>query len=416
MAEPKYPGWPFAPPPPPKPPRPPAAPGEGNIGGSGAGSRASGSPRPKPSSQPTVPQYVQIGQAIDAVLQQSQSPLTGLGIVFARQAKKRKMDPLLLPSIMGAESSLGTQMPSGTNNPFGWGPHIQFPSFRAAIRDVTAGLHKGYISQGLDTIPEIQRKWAPVGAGNDPTNLNSNWIKNVSNYYNKFEKAAGTKPKFPINKKTGQTAYIPGMEELIYDPAGYWFGGQFTQEPYGGHEEHAHLGGNNPRLLLNSIRLAQRLGLRVGENPYTDRVDPVHAGQSARYGDYSGTGGPSMHYSTFPGLYGPQNRPLGRAIDVSGDPSALAKFFQNRLMIGGRTYTPFGGGYVGGAGGAGVYGDNTSSVVADRNEAEWEQAQAARGNALFGAAFEDAPMGPRRRRKRDNPYIDDLLNRLGGRV
>jgi hypothetical protein len=329
--------------------------------------------------------------------------------VFVRSARKRKIDPFLLAAISGAESSFGKEMPAGTNNPFGWGPHIPFDTIPQAIRQVTAGLDKGYIKQGLDTIPEIQRKWAPLGAGNDPTNLNSNWIKNVSNSYNAIEKTAGTGPKYPGSKK-----YLPGLEELIYDPIGSWFGGQYKAGPYGGHETHVHLAGTNPRLLMNSIRLARRLGLTVGENPYTGKVYPVHAGQSAQYGDESGSGSPSYHYQTFEGLFGPKDKPLGEAIDVTGSPEGLARFFQNRLLRAGKMYTPLGGAYGGTAGGAGVYGDPVNNATSVRNANEWQAAELARANSLYGAIFDASAEGAPvvARRKRGKKYIDNLIQNL----
>lgn len=351
-----------------------------------------------------------LAQQIDAYMRKKKSPLYGQGKTFVKTAKKYGLDPLLLPAIAGAESSFGTAGSEGNFNPFGWGPHIPFDSWRQSIRQVGKGLSEGYVKQGLDTIPEIQQKWAPVGASNDPTALNRNWIGNVSQYYNELERRTGRKPKFPGMKK----GYIPGMSELIHDPIGSWFSGNYSAGPYGGHESHVHLAGDNPRLLLNSIRLANRLGLRVGENPYTDRVDPVHTGQSARYGDYTGSGSPSEHYKLFPGRYGPQDKKLGAAIDVSGDPAAMARFFQNRLLRAGKQYVPVGGGYVPGGAGAGVYGDPTSNRVRDRNTAEWNVAEMNRANAVFGAAAEAAEGGSplaRRRRKR-RPYVEQLIDNL----
>jgi hypothetical protein len=36
------------------------------------------------------------------------------------------------------------------------------------------------------TIEQIGAIYAPVGAANDPNNLNSNWVKSVSKYYNLY--------------------------------------------------------------------------------------------------------------------------------------------------------------------------------------------------------------------------------------
>lgn len=67
--------------------------------------------------------------------------------------------------------------------------------------------------------------------------------------------------------------------------------------------EHIHAASTDPNVMLALISEAQRRGLSVRENPYTDPVDPVHAKNS-------------YHYRTFPGRY--RGRRLGEAADVSG--------------------------------------------------------------------------------------------------
>lgn len=105
-----------------------------------------------------------------------------------------------------------------------------------------------------------------------------------------------------------------GLEELIYDPMGQSiFDGTVKPGAYGGHSDHLHYANDNPAAVLAAIRRAQALRLRVGENPYTDRVDPVH------------TEG-SWHYKTFRGRYG--GRRLGEAADISGNPAALKKLYR----------------------------------------------------------------------------------------
>jgi hypothetical protein len=67
---------------------------------------------------------------------------------------------------------------------------------------------------------------------------------------------------------------------------------------------HVHVASTNPGTMLGVIKLAQQLGLHVGENPYVgDTVDPVHAPNS-------------FHKLTFPGLY--NGRKLGEAGDFTG--------------------------------------------------------------------------------------------------
>lgn len=110
------------------------------------------------------------------------TPLQGQGQAFVQSGRRHRIDPRLLAAIAGAESSFGEHQ-SGAKNPFGWGPGIDFPSYQAAIETVAKGLRENYLNQGLKTIVQIGSKYAPAGAGNDPTNLNSHWTENVSKFY-----------------------------------------------------------------------------------------------------------------------------------------------------------------------------------------------------------------------------------------
>lgn len=105
------------------------------------------------------------------------TPLAGTGKAFIDAGRRYRVDPRLMVSIASAESSLG-QHAQG-HNPFGWGPGIQFGSWNEAIHTVTRGLREGYLNQGLRTVEQIQKKWAPLHVANDPSGLNSNWVKNV---------------------------------------------------------------------------------------------------------------------------------------------------------------------------------------------------------------------------------------------
>jgi hypothetical protein len=60
--------------------------------------------------------------------------------------------------------------------------------------------------------------------------------------------------------------------------------------------------------MLRIIQQARNMGLHVAENPYVDRVDPVH------------TQG-SDHYKVYPG------GKVGKGLDVSGNPAQLRAFF-----------------------------------------------------------------------------------------
>ena len=122
---------------------------------------------------------------IDAYLASKASPLTGLGAVFVAEAARVGLDPRFVVAISGAETSFGTYGPAiEIRNPFGLGPHIRFPSWEAAIASAARNLAGGfYVGEGRFTIAAIQARWAPGGAANDPTGLNSHWTRNVGLYY-----------------------------------------------------------------------------------------------------------------------------------------------------------------------------------------------------------------------------------------
>jgi hypothetical protein len=94
-----------------------------------------------------------------------------------------------------------------------------------------------------------------------------------------------------------------GIYEAFYDPAGsYWDSGGVQKGAIGGHDKHVHVSADKP--LVEKIgRYAESMGLRVGE-------------QSAFGGKPTGghTDG-SFHYDDM-------------AIDVSGDPRKLLKFYR----------------------------------------------------------------------------------------
>ena len=153
------------------------------IGLSGAGGAATGSPVD--------------ATALDRWMarQVPGSPLVGLGEVFVAEGLANGIDPRALVAIAMHESVLGTAgSGAGIHNAFGWGPAIVFSSWRANIATVARGLARGYVARGRDTLAAIQPLWAPVGAANDPTGLNSAWVDGVGRYYADL----GGDPTLPI--------------------------------------------------------------------------------------------------------------------------------------------------------------------------------------------------------------------------
>ena len=64
---------------------------------------------------------------------------------------------------------------------------ITYTSIDEGIEAFISNLKRNYYDLGLDTIEEIQEKYAPVGVANDPNNLNSNWVMGVSMYYSQLD-------------------------------------------------------------------------------------------------------------------------------------------------------------------------------------------------------------------------------------
>lgn len=67
------------------------------------------------------------------------------------------------------------------------GSLMNFNSLDDGIDFFVSNLKTKYIDLGLYTIETIQPKYAPVGAANDPNDLNSHWISGVYKYFNELE-------------------------------------------------------------------------------------------------------------------------------------------------------------------------------------------------------------------------------------
>ena len=59
---------------------------------------------------------------------------------------------------------------------------MKFETIDAGIEAYISNLKRNYFDLGLDTIAEIQPKYAPVGAANDPYGLNNVWQIGVKSY------------------------------------------------------------------------------------------------------------------------------------------------------------------------------------------------------------------------------------------
>ena len=63
------------------------------------------------------------------------------------------------------------------------GEFYSYDTLDEGIEAYISNLKRNYYDEGRTTIETIQPKYAPIGAENDPNNLNSDWIPGVTRYY-----------------------------------------------------------------------------------------------------------------------------------------------------------------------------------------------------------------------------------------
>jgi hypothetical protein len=113
------------------------------------------------------------------------SPLDGFGDVFVRVGRKHGVDPLFLVAIATHENRLGTfKAIQAKHNTFGLGPGRTYPTWEANIEAAAKNLARpdGFYV-GKNTIRTVGLTWAPLGAGNDPADLNRHWVGSVTRFY-----------------------------------------------------------------------------------------------------------------------------------------------------------------------------------------------------------------------------------------
>lgn len=97
---------------------------------------------------------------------------------------------ILLVSISKQETGSWTSSAFKNKNNFGGvmcssGLKV-YSNFEEGLAGFVNLLKNRYFNQGLDTIEKIGSVYCPVGASNDPKNLNQHWIPNVTKFYNEY--------------------------------------------------------------------------------------------------------------------------------------------------------------------------------------------------------------------------------------
>ncbi|OGK22901.1 hypothetical protein A3C24_03495 [Candidatus Roizmanbacteria bacterium RIFCSPHIGHO2_02_FULL_37_24] len=113
------------------------------------------------------------------VLAKYNSPLVHEAEHFTMVARALKLDPYLLPSITGVESTFAQHMIQGTFNPFGYGKGtIRFTSWSDGISRVGYALKFRYMDKGATSLHEIGH----IYAGGSTT-----WAPKVARIMNTFD-------------------------------------------------------------------------------------------------------------------------------------------------------------------------------------------------------------------------------------
>lgn len=110
--------------------------------------------------------------------------LSGYGDDIIELSQQKGIDPILFGAIALHETGYGTSNgvvnknnPGGLMNPeTNWQTLQRFPTLRDGLEAMAVTLYNRIIEDGLVTIDQLGEVYAPVGAENDPNNLNRHWI------------------------------------------------------------------------------------------------------------------------------------------------------------------------------------------------------------------------------------------------
>lgn len=160
--------------------------------------------------------------------------------------KKYNLDPRLLIAINGSEHAFGVgkyqDLVEKKHNPFGMGgpitsTGITYSSWTAGFNAAAENIAKNYVGKGLKTITAIGGKWAPVGASNDPSNLNANWPKNVKKFYQEVGGNPEASDGFPYPAGDIVAGAVESTTDSVNTLTGAGEDGRMVVEIQAGHTE-----------------------------------------------------------------------------------------------------------------------------------------------------------------------------------
>lgn len=117
----------------------------------------------------------------------SAGDFAGQADLFIKSAEQHGIDPVLMTAIAFAETGTGKHVPY--NNPGGlmnpdtnWSTLIRFDTLEEGINAMARNLNNLIVGRGLTSISDLGSVYSPIGASNDPTGLNANWVPNVTGF------------------------------------------------------------------------------------------------------------------------------------------------------------------------------------------------------------------------------------------
>ena len=127
---------------------------------------------------------------IDAVFQQYGDPnnkLIGAGTIYVQYGNIYKINPAFAAAVTCQETGYGSSDAFNyKNNSFGMMSSNgvrEYSSVQEGIRAGMSNLSRNYLNKGKLDIKSIQETYCPIGAANDPTNVNQHWQNGVKKIY-----------------------------------------------------------------------------------------------------------------------------------------------------------------------------------------------------------------------------------------
>jgi hypothetical protein len=113
--------------------------------------------------------------------------LQNAGRYFTEAGEKYGINPALLAAISIHETGNGTSNAArfkfNVAGMMGKNGLKTYSSIQESIFDMARNLRQNYLDKGKLTIAQIGAKYAPIGADNDPNQLNNHWVTGVQRYF-----------------------------------------------------------------------------------------------------------------------------------------------------------------------------------------------------------------------------------------